>query len=419
MHSLKSLGIALVLVLITAIWFLSGTIVRGGLGPVEGEKSIVSTIEADGGPLTSLVESAGLGTNAHHDEEAGDPTLTIAQRNALATQSDGQARSVRVQTFNVQAMPLAVTLRGHTSAKMSADVVAETSGLVEIMSVADGQSVTKGDLICTLDAGTREASVAQANAALSQAEAAFDQAESVFEANKSLRERGLATVNSAETHRAALRAAEAGIESARVALGNAKAELAKTEIRASMDGIVERTMVEVGNFMNIGASCAKIINLDPMVFVGTIPQARINFAKLGMLAEIKTINGEVAEGKVSFTSISANAATRTFDVEIEFPNPRGNILDGLTAEAKVQMGNIPAHLLPQSVLTLSSEGVLGVRAVRDGLVVFYPLSVVSDAREGIWVTGLPASVEVIVLGQEYVTENQTVTAGHVGEANEL
>ena len=150
-----------------------------------------------------------------------------------------------------------------------------------------------------------------------------------------------------------------------------------------------------------------------MVFVGAIPQARISLAKLGMLAEITTINGQTASGEVSFIAVSSDPATRTFKVEIEFPNPSGNILEGLTAEALVDMGSIPAHLLPQSALTLDSDGVLGIQAVKSGEVVFYPLQILGDTREGIWVSGLPVFVDVIILGQEYVTEGQKVDARYV------
>jgi multidrug efflux system membrane fusion protein len=95
------------------------------------------------------------------------------------------------------------------------------------------------------------------------------------------------------------------------------------------------------------------------------------------------------------------------------PNPEGKILDGLTASAIVKVGTAPAHLLPQSVLTLDDDGVLGVRAVEDSTVAFYPVTILKDTREGIWVTGLPNTVDVITVGQEYVTAGQRVNATNV------
>jgi multidrug efflux system membrane fusion protein len=147
-----------------------------------------------------------------------------------------------------------------------------------------------------------------------------------------------------------------------------------------------------------------------MVFVGSVPQSRIDLARLGLAAEIKTINGSKAKGAVTYVAVSADPATRSFGVEIEFANPGGQIKDGLTAEAVVDLGTIPAHLLPQSIMTLDSEGDLGVQTVQDGKVVFQQITIIQDTREGVWVSGLAASVDVIVLGQEYVTDGQQVAA---------
>ena len=162
--------------------------------------------------------------------------------------------------------------------------------------------------------------------------------------------------------------------------------------------------------LNAGGTCAAIVQLDPMVFVGAIPQSRIDLAKLGLEAEIRTINGATATGRVTYIAVSADPATRSFAVEIEFANPEGRIKDGLTAEAVVNLGTIPAHLLPQSIMTLDSGGKLGVQSVEDGRVVFHEITILQDSRDGVWVAGLPPSTDIIVLGQEYVTSGQVVEA---------
>ena len=65
------------------------------------------------------------------------------------------------------------------------------------------------------------------------------------------------------------------------------------------------------------------------------------------------------------------------------------------------------------MLTLDDNGALGVRTVKDNEVSFYPVTIVSDSREGVWVTGLPPTVDVITVGQEFVTAGQTVDATNV------
>ena len=374
-------------------------------------KTVVAAIEGeDGGPLTAAVEATGAAKELEHAEGAADPAQSIAERNAATVTEQGAARSVRTKTFAVQPMPMKATLRGHTAAKATVLAVAKTSDTVVSVAVKEGQTVALGDLICTLDNGTRQAGVNQAKAALAQADAALVKARADLSTNESLRAKDLVSANSGEAFVAALSAAEANYEAATVGLDNAMAEIARTEIRATVPGIIQRPLAEVGDNLNTGASCASIVQMDPMVFVGAVPQSRIDLAKLGLAAEIKTINGASAKGEVTYIAVSSDPATRSFAVEIEFENASGRVKDGLTAEAIVDLGTIPAHLLPQSIMTLDSEGRLGVQAVESDTVVFHPITILQDTRDGVWVSGLPASVDVIVLGQEYVTAGQMVEA---------
>jgi len=155
------------------------------------------------------------------------------------------------------------------------------------------------------------------------------------------------------------------------------------------------------------------VQLDPIVFVGQVPEVRIGLARLGLAATIKTVTGEEVEGKVTFISTTADPATRSFPVEIEIANANGAIRDGITATATVNMGSAPAHLLPQSVLTLNEDGILGVSIVNNDVVKFVPVQIASDTRDGVWVLGLPPSADVITVGQEYVKDGQTVDATNV------
>lgn len=410
MRAFKSYGIAIILVIVLGAWLATGTLVRGGLGPEKGEVTVVSAIEPNGGILTNTVEATGIAVEPHHASGEEDPSLSIAERNALHSDVDGELRSVRTRHFTISLMPLSVQLRGHTQANGMVDASVRTSDILRTVDVTAGQKVEEGDLICTLDSGTRAASVDQARAALAQAEAALQQAQNDFAINVALRDKGLVSENSAEAQAAALRSAEANHEAAMVALRNTEVERANTEVRATVSGIIQRPIAKVGDLLNMGESCARIIQLNPMLFIGAVPQVHIGLARTGLSAEIRTINNQTASGEVRYVSASADPLTRTFEVEIEFSNEDNAILDGLTAEATIDLGSVPAHLVPQSIMTLNAEGVLGLRAVEDGVVVFYPTRTLRDTREGAWVSGLPVSVNLIVIGQEYVVDGQAVNA---------
>ncbi len=403
MRAYVSYAVAGVIILIIAVWLGTGTLIQGGKGPGEGERPVISLLEPEGGPISDSIENAGV--QAHGAAEGAehiDPHETIAERQATAGGDADKPRSVRVKTFVARPMSIDVPLRGQTMAKASVTASAETTGIVASVEVQKGQTVKTGDLLCTLDQGTRAAAVAQATAGLAQAQLAYD-------SNIALVQKGVAAANTTAGVEAALKAAQAGLD-------QATAELDRTRILAKSDGVVQDPITTVGSMLGAGQPCATIVQLDPMVFSGNVPEKYIELARLGQPATITTISGAKLEGKVSFIASVADQATRSFPVEIEIPNADGKLLAGISATAIVNIGTAPAQLLPQSVLTLDDKGVLGVRTVEDGKVAFHEITIVKDTREGVWVTGLPLTLDVITIGQDFVQAGQTVTASQADGA---
>jgi len=67
--------------------------------------------------------------------------------------------------------------------------------------------------------------------------------------------------------------------------------------------------------------------------------------------------------------------------------------------------------LPRSVVTLSNDGELGIRAVdKSGEVLFYPIDIVDDTPDALYLAGIPQEMQVIVAGQDLVTEGEKVKA---------
>lgn len=409
MRALFSYGLALLILVGIGGWLATGTLVVGGNGPGNGETPIIAVIEGqEDGPIATSLKGAGMLAEPPHP--ATDPSLSVAQRNEQESGASAPLPTVQTVTYTAEPMKIDVPLRGRTQAKASVGAVAETAGIVDVVHVTKGQSVQVGDLLCTLEQGTRAAAVAQAQAELEQANAGLAQSQSDFDTNAELRAKGLAAPNTARQLEVALTGARAAVSSAKAGLDNAQAELNRTEIKAKVAGVVQDPVAIAGSMLGQGQPCATIVQLNPMVFIGQVPESRIGLAKLGLDAAIKTVTGTEIDGKVTFISSVADNATRSFPVEIEFANDDFSVRDGVTAEAIVTLGTAPGHLLPQSVLTLDDQGTLGVRTVENGVVAFHPVTIISDTRDGVWVTGLPLRADVITIGQENVTAGQAVDA---------
>src|SRR5262249_31837752 len=151
---------------------------------------------------------------------------------------------------------------------------------IETVNVTKGQKVNPGDTLCTLDQGARKLAVTQAQAAVDQAQTAYD-------SNQSLVQKGLAAQNTAL-------AAQAQLASAKTALENAQLELSRTEVKTNVAGVVEDPVADAGSLLAVGKSCATVTTLDPMLFIASVPEAKIMYARVGLPASITTVTGDKA-----------------------------------------------------------------------------------------------------------------------------
>lgn len=91
---------------------------------------------------------------------------------------------------------------------------------------------------------------------------------------------------------------------------------------------------------------------------------------------------------------------------------------GISAEVIIPTGKVTAHFLSPSIVSLNTDGVPGVKTVdSENVVVFHPIDEVVKAQiDGIWVIGLPDTVDIITVGQGFVNIGETVTPS-AGEVN--
>ena len=115
------------------------------------------------------------------------------------------------------------------------------------------------------------------------------------------------------------------------------------------------------------------------------------------------------DGKITFISPSAETSTRTFEIEIEADNSDLTFKSGITTSIIIEGSELLAHKIPPSILTLQDDGTIGVKTLNDkNVVIFYPIKKVKDTIDGMWVSGLPNEVNLIISGQEYVSTGQTI-----------
>jgi multidrug efflux system membrane fusion protein len=387
--------------------------------------------------LSSLTQGDTTPASVSSDTQTDEPTQ------ADASDAGSGIVKVVVQKSQARMIDSAVILRGETQAARSVTVRAETSGQIINDPLRKGHVVTAGDILCQIDPGVRSSALADARARLASAQARIpetaarvaeanarlDEARINFNAANKLSETGFASETRVASAQAGVRSAEAAvatatsgleatksaIQSAEAAVESAQKELDRVTITAPFGGLLETDTAELGSLMQPGAACATIVQLDPIKVVGFVPETALSRVTIGAPARAKLTGGRMVQGLVTFISRSADPVTRTFRIEIDVANTDQSISDGQTAEIVIAAEGDNAHLLPQSSLTLNDAGTLGVRIVVANTARFVPVTLVRDTIDGVWVTGLPAQADVIVIGQEYVRHGVRVAPTYQGE----
>jgi membrane fusion protein, multidrug efflux system len=330
-----------------------------------------------------------------------------AQAHAAAQPATAAAPLVRVDFTPEAQHTYAVNFRGRTQAARTVVVRSETAGVVAQTPILQGTFVRAGTVLCRLAVDARQA-------ALDQARAELRAKQLQMQASANLAAKGFRSKTQVLTD-------QAGLDSAAAAVRQAEVALQQVNLVAPFAGVFDHRDAEVGAYLSPGQSCGTVIELDPLLVVGDVPETEVAKVAVGAAASARLVSGDSIAGRVRFVARDADPATRTYRVEVTAPNPGHRVESGLSAQVSIGSGVGPAHHVPVSALVLDSAGRQGVRYVGPGgVVAFAPVTVLEETPDGIWVSGLHGDVQLITVGQSYVSEGQKVrVAAHAAPAPQV
>jgi len=346
--------------------------------------------------IIAIVVTAWLVSGQINQPEKVKPASLAVQNSQLsAAQADEALTRVRAEVIYAQIRTAKVMVRGQTQNKRTVTVKAETRSKIVSRPVERGDRVAKGDLLCKLAVEDRWAALLEAKAGLSSAQINF-------EGSTKLQKRGLQSETAVASRKADLARAEA-------TLSRAQLEMARTEIRAPFAGLIENTYAETGDYLQPGAACITLIDLDPMLLVGQVAERNVNKLSLGAVARGVLADGKTVEGNITFIGSKSNERTRTYAIEVAIPNADYAIKSGYTAQIEIAVNELMVHQVSPALLSLDDEGNIGIRTIdNQNRVVFNLIEIVADDLKGIWIIGLPDVATLITVGQELVVPGEEV-----------
>jgi RND family efflux transporter MFP subunit len=298
-----------------------------------------------------------------------------------------------------------IELQGNVQTKQNILIYPEMPGILQSVFVTEGQSVSKGQVLAKIDDGGMSQQVAQleANALL---------AKTTYERQKRLWDQKIGSeIQFLQT--------KTSFEAQQSAVAQLKSQLTKATIRAPFSGIIDAIFQERGTVVapGAGAEIFRIVNLSNMYIETEVPETYIGDITKNKTVEVNfPVLGETLTSKVRQVGNFINPSNRSFKIEIDVPNLKGNVKPNLTARLKLNdYTSENAVLIPQSIISENSKGEQFIYIVKDkkenNEAIAERLIIETGKTQGdfIEVTKyLGANAEIIMEGARSVTNGQVV-----------
>ncbi|MDE0854625.1 MAG: efflux RND transporter periplasmic adaptor subunit [Nevskia sp.] len=196
------------------------------------------------------------------------------------------------------------TRDGHVRADV-VRVSSDVGGLITQVYVHDNQNVQMGQPLFVLDRPRYSAALDQATAAVQSAKANLDLARR--QASRDLVLGELVATEAHEQNVAKLEINQAALAQAAAAESTARLNLERTEVRATVNGVVTNLDLHPGDYLPPGAQAVALIDTDSLRVEGYFEETKLHHVAVGDAARMRLMgDDEVIRGHVE--SIAAGIA---------------------------------------------------------------------------------------------------------------
>lgn len=237
-------------------------------------------------------------------------------------------------------------LQGDVMTKQNVLIYPEMSGTLNRVYVKDGQKVSKGQLLATIDDGGLSSQLAQLK---TQAELSM----TTFERQKRLWEQNIGS-------EIQYLQAKTNYEAQQSAVKQMESQVGKSSIRAPFTGIIDDVIKDEGTVVSPGpgSEVFRIVNLSNMYINVEVPESHLPNVTPGKDVKVYfPVLGDSVTTTVRQTGNFINPSNRSFTAEIPVPSLDGKVKPNLTARVMINdYTSDNAILIPQSVLSENADG---------------------------------------------------------------
>ena len=312
-----------------------------------------------------------------------------------------EKKNVKVETISVGNTNLGGTKDyvGTIEEKMGSTLSFEIAGNITSIRVEEGDRVSKGQLLATINPTTVKEAHRATLTTLKQAQDAYRRFLPLHQSGT------ISDMKWVEI--------ESKLEQAKAAESIARQQLSHSTLTAPFAGVIAAKNVDLGTYVLPGQPVLKLANVAQVNAKVSVPEAEISHLHVGdkVKLTVAALSGAIFRGTISEKGIDANPISHTYDVKVGITNPQGRLLPGMVCNAQVQgSAATPFHItVPSQSIELDVDNSRFVWTVVNGKAHQQPVTTGDFEGDGIVIlSGLKAGDQVIINGQQKVSEGMNV-----------
>tara|TARA_B110000967_G_scaffold51796_1_gene53019 strand:+ start:1944 stop:3101 length:1158 start_codon:yes stop_codon:yes gene_type:complete len=261
---------------------------------------------------TALIEQMDrLGT------ELKDVEMAISELDTLKKLMTVTSIKAEVKDFNHY-----IEVQGTVKADQTIELHAEMGGTVTAILAKEGQNVSKGQILATLDSDVIDNSVLQLNTQLALATTTFERQARLWEQNIG-----------SEIQYLQAKAQKEGLENSMKSL---RAQARKMKVIAPFSGIIDQIFAKTGELTSPQMPFLRLVNLSSVYVESEVTETYLKSIKKGteVLLYFSSI-GTSVEASISQVGNFINPNNRSFKTRIDLKNPNNELKANLLADIKI------------------------------------------------------------------------------------
>lgn len=319
-------------------------------------------------------------------------------KDALRTPSTKSKTKVRVEVAHQAAISADKVYSGTLEEGSATPVSFASIGTIQTLNVREGQKITKGSLIGTLNETSAASALEIAQALKLQAEDAHARMKTLHE-NKSISE--IQWMEAESKYKQAV-----GSEKI------ARKALADCKLYAPATGIIANKKAEPGQNVLPGVPILDIVDIKKVKAKVFVPESEISSVRVGNQVEVSVgaLGGKTFNGKIGEKNVSAQLLSRSYAVSATLDNKNGELLPGMILEMRIfSKDSLYGISMPTSAILLDEKNETFVWIVKNGKAMRKNIIVKNDEAGEILIEGdISVGDSVIINGAQKVGSGTSV-----------